>query len=118
MLAFFLEQQGVVPVVGRIVEWIIEHPDECSTAVADAARWNDGHESDTDSISTTDTMEGGSSSVNEITVNINKIVEILANGENSQLKYHLKFFFSIQTQNTHAAKILDRLINMQCMYAA
>lgn len=59
----FAEQQGVMPVVGRIVEWIIEHPDECSS-INDSGRWNDEHESDTDSISTNDTMEG-SSSVND-----------------------------------------------------
>lgn len=53
-----------MPVVGRIVEWILEHPDECSS-LNDSSRWNEEHDSDTDSISTTDTMEG-SLSVNDM----------------------------------------------------
>lgn len=58
-------QQEIQPVVGRIVEWIIEHPDECAAHNIDVNRPNDQDaDSDTDSVSTTDTVEG-SSSVNE-----------------------------------------------------
>lgn len=55
----------MAPVVGRIVEWIIEHPDECAAVNAEANRQNEHDvDSDTDSMSTNDTVEN-SLSMNE-----------------------------------------------------
>lgn len=63
---FFTGQQEVAPVVGRIVEWIIEHPDECAAVNAAESNRLSEHDvdSDTDSMSTNDTVEN-SLSMNE-----------------------------------------------------
>lgn len=50
MLFLFVGQQDVTPIVGRIVEWIIEHPDECAMANAYDARLTE-NDSETESMS-------------------------------------------------------------------
>lgn len=51
----FTEQQEISPVVGRIVEWIIEHPDECAAAIAASSaqdlRLTETNDSETESMS-------------------------------------------------------------------
>lgn len=46
----FVGQQDVTPIVGRIVEWIIEHPDECALAISHDIRLTE-NDSETESMS-------------------------------------------------------------------
>ncbi|XP_031621811.1 probable E3 ubiquitin-protein ligase HERC2 [Contarinia nasturtii] len=46
-----LKQQEIAPVVGRIVEWIIEHPDECAMTNSQDLRLTETNDSETESMS-------------------------------------------------------------------